>query len=98
VTDAGGCDVWTSGPVGAGVRVPAASGHAVCSTVGAGDATHAAFTVARWLWGFDPVRAALYGMAAAAACVSSPEGTHGLTKQAVEVFFKELSGAGDQHH
>jgi sugar/nucleoside kinase (ribokinase family) len=94
VTDDDGCDVWDSGPTGAAVRVPAARGHSIYSTVGAGDATHAAFTVARWLWGFDPVQAARYGMAAAAASVSSPDGTHGLTKQAVGDFFRELSAAG----
>jgi fructose-1-phosphate kinase PfkB-like protein len=90
VTDEDGCTVWGRGPSGPGVEVDAAQGHPVYSTVGAGDATHAGFTVARWVWGFDLVRAARYGMAAAAASVSSPEGARGVEKEAVERFFAEL--------
>lgn len=90
VTDAAGCNVWQNGPSGPCVRVPAATGNKVYSTVGAGDAAHAAFTLAGWVWGYDPVRAARYGMAAAAAAVSSPTGTRGITREAVDRFFEEL--------
>jgi fructose-1-phosphate kinase PfkB-like protein len=60
------------------------------STIGAGDAVHAGFALARWVWGFDTLRAARYGQAAAAATVSSIEGTRRLDKQVVEKFFAEL--------
>jgi len=90
VTDAAGCNVWEKGPRGPCIRVPAATGHKVYSTVGAGDAAHAAFTLAMWVWGYDPVRAARYSMAAAAAAVSSPAGTRGITREAVGRFFEEL--------
>jgi sugar/nucleoside kinase (ribokinase family) len=90
VTDAAGCNVWVSGPRGPCARVPAATGHTVYSTVGAGDASHAAFTLALWLWGYHPVRAARYSMAAAAAAVTSPAGTRGITSETVARFFHEL--------
>jgi fructose-1-phosphate kinase PfkB-like protein len=90
VTDAAGCTVWAKGPSGSGVRVPAVTGHKVYSTVGAGDAAHAAFTLAAWVWDYDPVRAAGYSMAAAAAAVSSPAGTRGITREAVARFLQEM--------
>jgi len=90
VTDAAGCNVWEEGIRGPCVRVPAATGHKVYSTVGAGDAAHAAFTLALWVWGYDPVRAARYSMAASAAAVSSPAGTRGITREAASRFFNEL--------
>src|SRR5262249_47457618 len=90
VTDAAGCNVWEKGPGGPCVRVPRANVHDVYSTVGAGDSAHAAFTLATWVWGYDPVRAARYSMAAAAAAVSNPLGAAGITRAAVERFFQEL--------
>jgi sugar/nucleoside kinase (ribokinase family) len=90
VTDAAGCNVWEKGPRGPCTRVPAALVSTVYSTVGAGDAAHAGFTLAFWVWGYDPVRAARYSMAAAAAAVGSPGGTRGITRAAVEQFFDEL--------
>jgi fructose-1-phosphate kinase PfkB-like protein len=90
VTDEDGCTVWERGPSGPAIKVNTPRGHSVYSTVGAGDATHAGFTVAHWVWGFDPVRAARYGMAAAAASVSSPEGARGVARDTVERFFAEL--------
>jgi fructose-1-phosphate kinase PfkB-like protein len=90
VTDATGCNVWEKGPEGACTRVPAAACQKVYSTVGAGDTAHAAFTLAAWVWGYDPVRAARYSMAAAAAAVSSPAGTRGITRAAVDQLFAEL--------
>jgi len=90
VTDSAGCTVWESGPAGHSSRVPRATGLKVYSTVGAGDAAHAAFTLARWVWGYDPVQAARFGMAAAAAAVSSPTGTRGITRQAVDSIFRQL--------
>jgi fructose-1-phosphate kinase PfkB-like protein len=89
VTDAAGCTVWEKGPGGPSVRVPAATVHNVYSTVGAGDSAHAAFTLAAWVWGYDPVRAARYSMAAAAAAVSNPVGSRGITREAVDQFFAE---------
>ncbi|HKG98688.1 MAG TPA: hypothetical protein VKA97_12785, partial [Pyrinomonadaceae bacterium] len=62
------------------------------STIGAGDSVHAGFTLARWVWGFDIARSALYGQAAAAASVSSLDGTRGVTRQIVEDFFNQISG------
>src|SRR5262249_18376312 len=90
ITDSGGCNVWEKGPRGPRVRVPAAGGHKVYSTVGAGDTAHAAFTLAAWVWGYQPVKAARYSMAAAAAAVSSPAGTRGITREAVGRFFEQL--------
>jgi len=90
VTDARGCRVWEGGPAGSPARVEAVKACPLYSTIGAGDAVHAGFTLARWVWGFDPIEAARYGQAAAAASVSSPDGTRGITRQAVEQFFIEL--------
>jgi fructose-1-phosphate kinase PfkB-like protein len=94
VTDADGCWVWDKSSGQHGVRVSGAKVQKVFSTVGAGDAAHAGFTLARWVWGFDLISAARYGQAAAAATVSSPEGTRGLDKQTVERFFTELMQRG----
>jgi fructose-1-phosphate kinase PfkB-like protein len=91
VTDAAGCNLWETGPAGPCVRVKAAAVDKVYSTVGAGDAVHAAFTLAARVWGYDPLRAARYGVAAAAAVVSSPQGTRSITKEAVEQFFRTLA-------
>ena len=96
VTDSAGCNVWEKGPGGPCVRVPAANVHDVYSTVGAGDAAHAAFTLATWVWGYDPVRAARYSMAAAAAAVSNPVGTRGITRAAVDQFFEEFERTSDR--
>ena len=69
--------------------VPAAHVERLYSTIGAGDAVHAAFTLARWVWGFDVVQAARYGQAAAAATVSAPDGTRDVTKSTVNKFFAQ---------
>jgi len=90
VTDASGCRVWESGTAHSPARVAGVKARTLYSTIGAGDAAHAGFTVARWVWGFDVIEASRYGQAAAAASVSSPDGTRGITRQAVEQFFSEL--------
>jgi fructose-1-phosphate kinase PfkB-like protein len=87
VTDDDGCTAWEPGPTGGSVRIGRPQGHLVFSTVGAGDAAHAGFTMARWVWGFDIMRAAQYAMATSAAAVSSPEGTRGVAREDVERFF-----------
>ncbi|HXG68280.1 MAG TPA: PfkB family carbohydrate kinase [Blastocatellia bacterium] len=86
VTDAEGCTIREEGET----RVQGAQVAKLYSTIGAGDAVHAGFTLARWVWGFDAVRAARYGQAAAAATVSAPDGTRGVTRQVVERWFAEL--------
>jgi len=90
VTDDDGCTLWEHGPSGPSIRINRPHGHRVYSTVGAGDSAHAGFTLARWVWGFDDVRAARYSMAAAAASVSSPEGARGVKRTEVERFFATL--------
>jgi fructose-1-phosphate kinase PfkB-like protein len=90
VTDASGCLVWQSRARDSAVRVPGIEAHTLYSTIGAGDATHAGFTLARWVWGYDLLKAARYGQAAAAASVGSPDGTRGITSQRVEQLFAEL--------
>jgi sugar/nucleoside kinase (ribokinase family) len=60
------------------------------STIGAGDAVHAGFTLARQVWGFDILKAARYGQAVAAATVSAIDGTRGITRPAVDDFFARL--------
>ncbi|MEW6126423.1 MAG: PfkB family carbohydrate kinase [Acidobacteriota bacterium] len=60
------------------------------STVGAGDAVHAGFTLARWVRGFDTLRAARFGQAVAAAVVNSVSGTRDIDIHLVEKFFIEL--------
>jgi fructose-1-phosphate kinase PfkB-like protein len=89
VTTANGCRVEIGG--GEPVEVPGVSVGNLYSTVGAGDAVHAGFTLARWVRGWDMIKAALYGQAAAAAAVTSPEGTRGVTKETVDQFFAELN-------
>ena len=90
VTDAGGCSVWESRAQVEPVSVSGMQAQTLYSTIGAGDAMHAGFTLARWVRGFDAVRAARYGQAVAAASVSSPDGTRGVTKETVERLFAEL--------
>ena len=90
VTDASGCRFWESGTSRSPARVQAIKVGTLYSTIGAGDAVHAGFTLARWVWGFDLIEAVRYGQATAAASVSSSDGTRGITKQAVEQFFSKL--------
>lgn len=71
-------------------RVRGATIATLYSTIGAGDAVHAGFTLARWVWGFDFVRASRFAQAAAAATVSAVEGTRGITRESVEKWFAEL--------
>jgi fructose-1-phosphate kinase PfkB-like protein len=88
VTDAQGCMVQENKQPPQ--RVRGAKIETLFSTIGAGDAVHAGFTLARWLWGFDAVRAARYGQAAAAATIGAAEGTRGISKPLVEKIFAEL--------
>jgi fructose-1-phosphate kinase PfkB-like protein len=90
VTDASGCRILEGGLAALPVQVRGIKTRALYSTIGAGDAVHAGFSLARWVWGFDVLKASRYGQAAAAASVSSPYGTRGITRQAVEKFFAEL--------
>lgn len=87
VTDAGGCRVRENR---IDTRAEGAAVKQLYSTVGAGDAVHAGFIIARWGWGFDALRAARYGLAAAAAVVSNPEGTRDMSRQEVERLFAEM--------
>lgn len=84
VTDAGGCRVRENR---IDTRAEGAAVQQLYSTVGAGDAVHAGFIIARWGWGFDALRAARYGLATAAAVVSNPEGTRDVSRQEVERLF-----------
>jgi fructose-1-phosphate kinase PfkB-like protein len=93
VTDAKGCLVKEKNRPPQ--RVRGANIETLYSTLGAGDAVHAGFTLARWVWGFDVVRAARFGQAAGAATVSSAEGTRGITKQAVEKWFTQLENESE---
>jgi fructose-1-phosphate kinase PfkB-like protein len=88
VTDAQGCLVQEKQQTAQ--RVGGAPVEKLFSTIGAGDAVHAGFTLARWLWGFDVLRAARYGQATAAATISTAEGTRGINKQMVDKLFAEL--------
>jgi fructose-1-phosphate kinase PfkB-like protein len=88
VTDASGCLVREGKQPPQ--RVGGAKVEPLFSTIGAGDAVHAGFTLGRWLWGFDAVRAARYGQAAAAATIGTPEGTRGISKLLVEKIFAKL--------
>jgi fructose-1-phosphate kinase PfkB-like protein len=90
VTDTGGCLVRENRVE---TRADGARVQQLYSTVGAGDAVHAGFIVARWGWGFDSLRAARYGLAAAAAAVSNPQGTRDVSKQEIERFFAEMEKA-----
>ncbi len=94
VTDDKGC--WVQEPKQAIEKVRGATIDNLYSTIGAGDAMHAGFTLARWVWGFDTVRASRYGQAAAAATVSSTEGTRNLEKRAVEKFFAVLESETEE--
>jgi fructose-1-phosphate kinase PfkB-like protein len=93
VTDAQGCLVKEKDQPPQ--RVRGAMVENLYSTIGAGDAVHAGFTLARWGWGFDVVRAARYGQATAAAAVSAAAGTRGISKRIVEEFFAELENQRD---
>ena len=88
VTSDDGC--WLQEPNQASEQIRGAKISTLYSTIGAGDAMHAGFTLARWVWGFDAVRASRYGQAVAAATVSSTAGTHNLDKQIIENIFAEL--------
>jgi fructose-1-phosphate kinase PfkB-like protein len=90
VTDRDGCDVYEAGVKARPVRVRGARVENVYSTIGAGDAVHAGFTLARWVWGFDPIAAARYGMAAAAAAVSSASGTQSITRDRVDAIYNGM--------
>ena len=83
VTDASGCRVWENRASGSPQRVGAPEVTGIHSTVGAGDAMHAGFTVSRWVRGHDCLSAVRFGQATAAAAVSSPAGTRGVTREAV---------------
>jgi fructose-1-phosphate kinase PfkB-like protein len=88
VTDAGGCRARAV--EGREIYVRGASVADLYSTLGAGDAFHAGFTLARWVRGYDLIRACRYGQAAAASSVSSVVGTRGVTRAGVERFFLEV--------
>jgi fructose-1-phosphate kinase PfkB-like protein len=88
VTDALGCMVQEK--KAPPQRVRGARVERLFSTIGAGDAVHAGFTLARWVWGFDALRAARYGQAAAAATIGVAAGTGGISKPLVETLFAEL--------
>ncbi len=88
VTDAQGC--WLQAPTAARQRINGISVDQLYSTIGAGDAVHAGFTLARFVRGFDTMRAARYGQAVAAAAVSAIAGTHGVNPEMVEHYFNEL--------
>ncbi|HYM01195.1 MAG TPA: PfkB family carbohydrate kinase [Blastocatellia bacterium] len=90
ITDSGGCNLHCEGPDGPPIRIKAPLLERVYSTVGAGDATHAGLVLALWVRGYDPERAARFGMAVAAATVSSPNSTRGITREAVQHFFEML--------
>ncbi|MGA9773902.1 MAG: PfkB family carbohydrate kinase [Blastocatellia bacterium] len=93
VTDAGGCRVWSDRSRQSFVRVQGIAPETLYSTIGAGDAMHAGFTLARWVRGYDLLKASRYGQATAAASVSSPEGTRGITRETVAKRFAELEQA-----
>lgn len=90
VTDSSGCRVWEDRSRAIGERVSGLEAQILYSTIGAGDSMHAGFAIARWVWGFDLVRASRYGQATAAASVTSPDGTRGINRQKVERLFAEL--------
>lgn len=92
VTDAHGCRVWPDRARGAADRVEGVQARARYSTIGAGDAMHAGFVLARWVRGYDLAEAARFGQAAAAASVNSPDGTRGVSAAMVDRFFGELRG------
>lgn len=71
-------------------QIPGATIEHLYSTIGAGDAVHAGFTLARWVRGFDTLRAAQFAQAVAATAVSSISGTRDIDRQLVEKIFMEL--------
>ena len=91
VTDAAGCRVWENRASGSPQRVGAPELTGIYSTVGAGDSMHAGFTLSRWIHEVDCLGAARFGQAAAAAAVSSPEGTRGVTREAVGRLFSGMT-------
>jgi fructose-1-phosphate kinase PfkB-like protein len=94
VTDAKGC--WVQERRQTVKKISGATVNTLYSTIGAGDAMHAGFTLARWVRGFDSVRASRYGQAVAAATVSSNEGTRNLDKQVVGKIFAELESENEE--
>ena len=88
---AAGCRVWEHRSGGLPARVGAPEINTLYSTVGAGDAMHAGFTISRWVQELDCLSAARFGQAAAAAAVSSPEGTRGVTREAVGKLFSAMT-------
>jgi fructose-1-phosphate kinase PfkB-like protein len=90
VTDPAGCSVWRNGAAEKPVRVAGATLPNIFSTVGAGDAMHAGFSVAKWVRGFDWLQAARFGQAAAAAVVTSRDASRGISREVVERIFDEL--------
>lgn len=91
VTDARGCRLWQDRARGEEVRIDGVQRCAPYSTIGAGDAMHAGFAIARWVRGFDLAQAVRYGQAVAAASVNSVDGTRGIAAATVEQYFQELS-------
>jgi fructose-1-phosphate kinase PfkB-like protein len=91
VTDSAGCLVWGKGCSGTPARIEAATVRHMYSTVGAGDAMHAGFSVARWVRGLDLLQAARFGQAAAAAVLTSPEASRRISNEAAQGFFQELT-------
>ena len=91
VTDARGCRAWQDRAHDAAVRIEGIQSRARYSTIGAGDAMHAGFAIARWVRGSDFAEAVRYGQAAAAASVNSPDGTRGVTAAMVERYVVELN-------
>jgi fructose-1-phosphate kinase PfkB-like protein len=91
VTDTEGCRLRCQG---SDMRIRSARVDKLYSTIGAGDAVHAGFTLARWLRGLDFAQSARYGLAAAAVAVSSPEGTREISRQRVEEIFAEMEKNG----
>jgi fructose-1-phosphate kinase PfkB-like protein len=93
VTDATGCRVSGGQTNLITTYIRGAEVADLYSTIGAGDSVHAGFTLARWVWRFDAFKSARYGQAAAAASVSSPDGTRGVAKETVERFFERIENA-----
>ena len=90
VTDSRGCRLWLKRSADQSMRIDGVGRPAKYSTIGAGDAMHAGFALARWVWGWDLERAARYGQAAAAASVGSADGTRGVTRAMVDELFALL--------
>ena len=88
VTDTDGCWFKDQTTKGKSVQIARPEISHAYSTVGAGDAVHAAFSLARWVWGYDIEKAAAYSQAAAAACVSNPDSTRGINRETVEQIYQ----------